>query len=132
MIDVKSVSIHIRTIIKMRDIRRNGLPTMAFDYGKIDIAVQKVLSVMNPTKIILFGSAARGEASTNSDIDLIIVLESEDTIEDSIQAKLAMSPIGVPVDILVYTPEEFTKRSVDIHSVVHDAICEGKILYGTA
>lgn len=105
---------------------------MAFDYGKIDVALQNMLSVMDPVKVILFGSAARGEASEDSDIDLLIVSETEDTVEESIRARLAIGVIGAPVDILVYTPEEFSERSKDRHSVVYNAINEGRVLHGTA
>lgn len=104
---------------------------MTFDYGKIDIAMHNMLSVMNPVKVILFGSAARGEASEDSDIDLLIVSETDDTIEESIRARLAIGIIGAPVDILVYTPEEFSERSKDKHSVVYNAINEGRLLHGT-
>ena len=105
---------------------------MAFDYGKIDVALQNMLSVMDPVKVILFGSAARGEASEDSDIDLLIVSETEDTVEESIRARLAIGVIGAPVDILVYTPEEFSERSKDRHSVVYNAINEGRVLHGTS
>ena len=101
------------------------------NYGKIDIAMHNMLSVMNPVKVILFGSAARGEASEDSDIDLLIVSETDDTIEESIRARLAIGIIGAPVDILVYTPEEFSERSKDKHSVVYNAINEGRLLHGT-
>ena len=104
---------------------------MVFDYGKIDIAMQKLLSVMDPTKVILFGSAARGEASEDSDIDLLIVSETDDTVEESIRARLAIGVIGAPVDILVYTPEEFSERSKDRHSVVYNAINEGMVLWNS-
>lgn len=104
---------------------------MAFDYVKIDIAMQNLLSVMDPVKVILFGSAARGEASEDSDIDLLIVLETDDTVEEAIRARLAIGAIGVPIDILVYTPEEFSELSRDRHSVVYDAINEGKVLHNT-
>lgn len=102
---------------------------MTFDYGKIDIAIQRILSSMEPDVIILFGSAAREDASENSDIDLMIIMDTDDTVETSIDARLAIGPIGVPVDVLVYTPKEIQERSENIHSVVHDAVTEGKILY---
>lgn len=103
---------------------------MAFDYGKIDIAMQRMLSVIDPVKVILFGSAVRGEASDDSDIDLLVVSETDDTIEESIRARLAIGAIGVPVDILVHTPEEFSELSRDRNSVVYNAINEGRVLYG--
>ena len=102
---------------------------MTFDYGAIDIAVQRILSVMDPAKVILFGSAARGEASEDSDMDLLIVSETDDTVEEAIRARLAIGVVGVPVDILVYTPGEFSELSGNRHSVVHNAIEEGKVLH---
>ena len=104
---------------------------MNFDYGRIDVAMQKMLSVMTPVKVILFGSAARGEASDDGDIDLPIASGTDDVIGESIRARLAIDVIGAPVDILVYIPEESLERSKDRNPVVYNAVEEGRVPYDT-
>lgn len=86
---------------------------------------------MDPLEVILFGSAARGDASDDSDIDLILVMETDDPMEEAVKARLAIGPVGVPVDVIVYTPEEFTERSGIIGSVVYNALNEGRVIHGT-
>ena len=45
---------------------------MNFDYGRIDVAMQRMLSEMAPVKVILFGFATREDVSDDGDIDLPI------------------------------------------------------------
>ncbi|MBR1974127.1 MAG: hypothetical protein IKA33_05610 [Candidatus Methanomethylophilaceae archaeon] len=45
---------------------------MNIDYGRIDVAMQRMLSVMAPVKVILFGFATREDVSDDGDIDLPI------------------------------------------------------------
>lgn len=75
--------------------------------------------------VLLFGSLARGDASDHSDIDLIVVKETEKRFLDRLDefyddAREAM-------DILVYTPQEF--EYMKVRPFVKRALQEGKILY---
>jgi predicted nucleotidyltransferase len=93
-------------------------------------AVQKILSVASPSRIILFGSQARGQADTKSDIDLMVI---EPTVERPAQeaARLyrAVGWVGVGVDILVYSEEEYASRSSVPGTVLHQARTEGEVVY---
>ncbi len=75
--------------------------------------------------VLLFGSLARGDARDHSDIDLIVVKETEKRFLDRLDefyddAREAM-------DILVYTPQEF--EDMKERPFVKKALKEGKILY---
>ena len=59
-----------------------------------------------PQKIILFGSAARGETDEFSDIDLIVVKETEERFFQRLLDVTAYLPKDVAIDVLVYTPGE--------------------------
>jgi predicted nucleotidyltransferase len=75
--------------------------------------------------VLLFGSLARGDARDHSDIDLIVVKETEKRFLDRLDefyddAREAM-------DVLVYTPQEFEEMKE--RPFVKRALKEGKILY---
>ncbi len=75
--------------------------------------------------VLLFGSLARGDARDHSDIDLIVVKETEKRLLDRLDefyddAREAM-------DVLVYTPQEFEEMKE--RPFVRRALKEGRILY---
>jgi predicted nucleotidyltransferase len=100
---------------------------------EIDAAVQKIVEQFHPAKIILFGSHARGLASVDSDVDLLVVMDVKDSKRrQAIEIDLALSDRRFPLDLIVVTPEEFeTYRDVAGH-IVYPAAREGKVLYDAA
>jgi len=79
-------------------------------------------------QVIAFGSAARGEVRSFSDLDMIVVMATElEFIERSAALWRQVRP-SVPVDFLVYTPVEFAELK-DSRPFVRQAISEGRILY---
>jgi predicted nucleotidyltransferase len=78
-------------------------------------------------KVVLFGSVARDAPGLTSDLDLLIVLETElPFVERVVAVYRALQP-RCPVDLLVYTPEEMM-RMVDRPFIRH-ALEDGKVLY---
>ena len=75
--------------------------------------------------ILLFGSMARGDVGSASDIDLIIVKETDKKFLDRLDKFYEGAEIAM--DVLVYTPEEF-ERMKD-RGFIRRAIEEGKVLY---
>ncbi len=70
----------------------------------------RIAEAVRPEKIILFGSWARGERGPHSDIDLLIIQESDlSRPQRYAQARRLFWGMGVPMDILVYTPQEFAR-----------------------
>lgn len=91
---------------------------------------QKIVREFKPEKIILFGSYAWGKPRPDSDLDLFIIKDSTDKrIERARKARSAIWGIGVPVDILVYTPQEIQRRVEKGDFFVKDIITKGKVLY---
>ena len=76
-------------------------------------------------KVILFGSMARGDVREHSDIDLIVVKETEKRFLDRLDE--FYNGASVAMDILVYTPQEFEEMKE--RPFVKRALQEGKILY---
>lgn len=82
----------------------------------------------NPIKIILFGSMAADHHDEHSDVDLIIVYDTDKRFFDRL-AELYMSwSFPRSVDILAYTPQEFDAMLQDT-DFLRDVVSAGKILY---
>ena len=104
-------------------VSRNDIQKMA------DIIVEK----FHPEKIILFGSHARGEATEDSDVDLLIVQRTEeDFYERSVPIRKALLGFSCAFDILVRTPREFDAERNVYWTAVHDAATVGEVLYDRA
>ena len=96
--------------------------------------VEVIVEVTEPVKIILFGSRAKGTATTDSDYDFLIVkerayFEVHSRRKETGKLRRALSKFRVSKDILMYSLEEVEERSQWRNSVVVDALGEGKLLY---
>jgi predicted nucleotidyltransferase len=100
----------------------------------IDKMAQRIVREVDPQKILLFGSWARGEATEQSDVDLLIV-EREPFGPDRSRRQEAtriwrcLSEFRIPTDILVYSADELDQWKDSRWHVVGTALREGKVLY---
>lgn len=98
---------------------------------EIESITIQIIKKYEPEKIILFGSAARGESGSDSDADfLIIKKETPFYGADRIRELSRIVNRNIPVDFLVYRPEEFEKRVEMGDPFLKAIIKEGKVLYG--
>jgi predicted nucleotidyltransferase len=107
--------------------RKNGHP----DETVLADIVRRVVEAAEPEKIILFGSAARGEMGPNSDIDLLVIKGGKFNrwrLTTAIYRHLRGK--GAPVDVVVVTPEEVKLYGDSPYLVIHPALREGKFVYG--
>ena len=96
----------------------------------IQIAVDRILAVAKPNKVIMFGSYARGNANEDSDLDLMVVEpEVSNKSDEMIRLRSAIGSIGVGVDILVCSETEAKRRGQVPGTVIYWALKEGKVLY---
>ncbi len=92
--------------------------------------VRRIVRRFRPHKIILFGSHGRGMGGSDSDVDLLVVMPVEGSKrEKRIEIGVALSDFGVPLDIVLSTPEEFQARSRIPGTIERPAMLEGKVLY---
>lgn len=109
-------------------MKGGGLPE-GWERRLVEVLVQPDVE-----RIILFGSRARGEGDAYSDLDLVIVRRTSarflKRLEEAYQrlADAALG-LGVDVDVLVYTPEEYQRMLVEENPLVTMVHREGKVLY---
>ena len=96
----------------------------------LDRLIQTVVTSVRPLRIILFGSAARGEMRTESDLDVAVVVpEGFDPHMVSEQLYPRMVGMGVAVEIVVTTPEQLARHQSSIGMLHRDIGREGRELY---
>ncbi len=95
--------------------------------GELERVLPKIIE-LGAQKVILFGSLATGNVGRASDIDLIIVKDTDKRFMDRLDEFYVGLEPNVGMDILVYTPAEFEEMKVT-SSLVRRAIREGKVLY---
>ncbi|MBF0342910.1 MAG: nucleotidyltransferase domain-containing protein [Nitrospirae bacterium] len=99
-----------------------------------DLCIKEALDIIiagfKPDRIILFGSFAYGVPKFDSDIDLLVIMDTTlSPVERSVPIRKALRDIAFPFDILVKTPEEFTRYQDVVGTVAHTASVKGKTLY---
>ena len=91
---------------------------------------RRLIDEYDPEKIILFGSRAEGNDNEGSDIDLAIVKETEKRpMERRIEVETLLADRAVPVDIVVYTPEEMRTLYSQGSPFIEEIVETGRLLY---
>lgn len=92
--------------------------------------VRRIVRVAAPEQILLFGSAARGEASDNSDLDLLVI-KSGEFHRGLLTEEIYLNLIGVgrAVDVIVVTPEDIERYRDSPALVIAPALREGRTIY---
>ena len=96
----------------------------------LDIIVQRLLTTGQPQKIILFGSRARGQATNDSDYDLLVIENStQPRYRRAAPYRRALKDLGTSKDIVVWTPREIAQWQNVPNAFITTALREGIILY---
>lgn len=82
-----------------------------------------------PERIILFGSAARGEMGPNSDLDLLVIKRGAHRRRLAQKIYMNLYGVGQAVDVVVVTPEDIERYGDAIGLVIKPALREGKTIY---
>jgi len=102
--------------------------TRTIDEKTIAEAVELLRRAAPDSTIIVFGSAARGETTRDSDLDILVV---EPTVNDRwsemVRLRDALRPLRIPVDVLVYSKETFDYWAETPNTVIYEAAQEGRI-----
>lgn len=97
----------------------------------VESITKKIISEYRPKRIILFGSHAWGTPHPDSDIDLLIIADSQHSRTQRKRELYALlRDRTVPVDVLVYTPEELEKKiQYERNLFLKDIVTNGKVVY---
>ncbi|MBF0143509.1 MAG: nucleotidyltransferase domain-containing protein [Magnetococcales bacterium] len=92
--------------------------------------VRRIVEVAHPLRIILFGSAARGEMGPDSDLDLLVVMPDGIHRRRTSQALfMALRAVDIPKDIVVVTQRDVIEYGDNPSLVIRPALADGKELY---
>jgi predicted nucleotidyltransferase len=96
----------------------------------LDEVVRRIVACANPEKIILFGSGARGEMGSNSDIDLLVI-KSGDFDAGALTEEIYMQLIGVgqAVDVVVVSATDAKRYRDSPYFIVYPAFLQGRVVY---
>jgi len=88
------------------------------------------LKKYEPEKIILFGSAGRGDADEHSDIDLIVIKETRKSFVERLAEVITyVRPSLCPIDIFVYTKGEFKEMKKALNPFIEQVLKDGRVIY---
>ena len=92
--------------------------------------VRRIARTLRPARIILFGSYAYGTPTQDSDVDLLVVMNTTaSSKERSWAISQLLIPRPFPVDILVRTPREIKQALEGRDFLIEEILTQGKVLY---
>ena len=155
--DIKPLSEFRATVTAcLRQVHANRRPliitqrgrgtAVLMDVGEYEELLQRLELLQNPgatkldqvlrllqdeaDKIILFGSHARGQATPESDIDLLILKDRvKNRSAEVVRLRRLLSPLRIPVDIVVAENSDFQEWSTTPGNLMYEIATEGKVLY---
>ena len=107
-------------------INEDGTP----DEVKLQAIVDAFVAEVAPERIVLFGSAAKGTMDHDSDLDLLVVVETDESRGKITDRLRKLRPWrSAAMDIIVASPRDVAETENDALFVTHDAKMEGRVLY---
>ena len=95
--------------------------------------VRRIVAAVHPLRIILFGSAARGEMGPDSDLDVLVVMpDGVHRRQTAQQIRRHLMGLGFAKDIVVVTERDIAECGANPYLIIKPALAEGKELYHAA
>jgi predicted nucleotidyltransferase len=96
----------------------------------VEDAVRRIVAAVGPLRIILFGSAARGEMGPNSDLDLLVIMPAGTHRRRTAQAVYrSLADLGTAKDVVVVTESDIREHGENPSLVLCPALREGVDIY---
>jgi len=116
------------TVEQAETILKQFTPTQE----KVDLAVKAAIEVTQPSRVILFGSWARGEARWDSDLDMAILMpDAEEPRLDEVRRALRrkLAGLSMTIDLVMMTESIAQQYGDSINSIYYRILKEGKVAY---
>lgn len=96
----------------------------------LDEIVRRIVTALQPEQIILFGSYGYGQPTSDSDVDLLVIMETNDRpAERYLAVSRLLRPRPFPLDILVKTPVEIAQALQKGDFFIREIVARGRVLY---
>jgi uncharacterized protein len=96
----------------------------------IDGVIATIATTFRPSKVLLFGSYANGQPTPDSDLDLLVVMDTDRPHNQrSTPIRLLFQPMPCAMDVLVVTPEEVAYWNGTVNHIITAAFETGKVVY---
>ncbi len=98
---------------------------------KVKKAVQKIVEISQPVKVILFGSYVRGETTINSDLDILVITSDNisNSRKESVRIRRALRGISMPMDVLVIPQTRWDVMKEVPGLIYREVLMKGKVVY---
>jgi uncharacterized protein len=113
-------------------VRLHVIPGRRLTQAEVDVELANLVEMLKPygpQRIVLHGSLARGDWNRASDIDLIIVKETNLPFTKRISEVIGLCDTTLSVEPLIYTPDELAAMLEAGNSFLEKALRQGKVLY---
>ncbi|MBI2335076.1 nucleotidyltransferase domain-containing protein [Candidatus Daviesbacteria bacterium] len=97
--------------------------------SQINFIKNQLIKKYKPQKIILFGSYAYGQPSEDSDVDLLVIADTDESFHDRISRARSLLPKDRPIDLIVLTPFEYQKTKSS-NPLILEIESKGRVVYG--
>ena len=96
----------------------------------VDHLVRQIVAAVRPLRVVLFGSAARGDMGPDSDLDLLVVMPDGTHRRKTAQHLYrTLEAMGQPFDVIVATPSDLEKHKDNVGLIYRDILREGRDVY---
>ena len=91
---------------------------------------RRIVERFQPYQVVLFGSYAYGRPDLESDVDLLVVMDSDESMAQRIRRVMEVAKVRfLPMDVIVRTPEEMAERLAMGDFFLAEILEKGKVLY---
>lgn len=116
----------------IRYARLHVIPSRRLTQAEIDAELANLVEMLMPyapQRIVLHGSVARGDWNRASDIDLVIVKDTDRPFTKRISDVIGLCDTTMSIEPLIYTPDELAAMLAAGNSFLEKALRQGKVLY---
>lgn len=110
-------------------IRTSRLGNTEVTWGDVEDVTWRIVKAAEPEKVVLFGSAVRGDMGPHSDLNFLVIKTGTDHWELSSKIRMALFGANAAVDLVIAAPEDIERYGDSPSLVYKRALLEGLVVY---